>query len=354
MAAEEGDDELADLWKPAPAAPQPQQQYPGQQFPGQQFPGQQFPGQQYPGQPPYGMPPPGPPPGANPFMMPPTGQVIPTHTFLAGPTGPVGGAAAGGTGANSLLMPAPPAPAAPAADPNRGLPAAGGAPSASNPFAQAMITGGLDDLSVGALGIIPEKKEEGPKPPMRASLTGAAVPMASPSMHSAGGVTGGSAASVSTAPPGGAGPAPAQFQQQTYTGGVTGFNNFTGQQTGSQYLVPPTGYNGGYGQQPAYGQPPGGYGQPPGGYGQPQMYAQGYTGGYGQPQGYAPQPGYGQPQAYGQQPGYGQPGMPYQAAATGHPGMGHQPQQMMGAPQYGTAATGPAAPAAGWTNTFAQ
>ena len=61
---------------------------------------------------------------------------------------------------------------------------------------------------------------------------------------------------------------------------------------------------GGYGQQPPYGQPP--YGQPQQGqpYGQPPQYGQPQ---YGQPQYGQPQYGqaeYGQPQ-YGQQPGYG-------------------------------------------------
>jgi hypothetical protein len=108
--------------------------------------------------------------GANPFMMPPTGQVIPTNTFLAGPTGmagPMGG------GASGLLLPGPQANTQNAM--NRGMaPAVPGATSASNPFAQAMVTGGLDDLSVGALGIIPEKKQPGPQVPMRA-MTGASV-----------------------------------------------------------------------------------------------------------------------------------------------------------------------------------
>lgn len=158
---EEEDDVLGDLWK-APATGGQQQPgqagLPGQQFPGQQYPGQPYPGQQFPPNMQTG--------GANPFMMPPTGQVIPTNTFLAGPTGmgdPTGG------GASGLLLPGPQANAQ--AVTNRGL-GQPGAASASNPFAQAMVTGGLDDLSVGALGIIPEKKEPGPQPPMR-SLTGA-------------------------------------------------------------------------------------------------------------------------------------------------------------------------------------
>jgi len=68
------------------------------------------------------------------------------------------------------------------------------------------------------------------------------------------------------------------------------------------------GNQGGYGQQPGYGQP----GQQPG-YGQP-----GQQPGYGRP---GQQPGYGQP---GQQPGYGQPGQ--------QPGYGHQGGQPVANP----------------------
>lgn len=133
--------------------------------------------------------------GANPFMMPPTGQVIQTNTFLAGSTG----MADPTNGASGLLLPGPQNNAQ--AQTNRGLaPAQPGAPSASNPFAQAMVTGGLDDLSVGALGIIPGKKQPGPQPPMRAmgGMTGG-------SMGAMGGMTGGSMGSGPHAGPSGGG-----------------------------------------------------------------------------------------------------------------------------------------------------
>jgi hypothetical protein len=85
---------------------------------------------------------------------------------------------------------------------------------------------------------------------------------------------------------------------------------------------------GGYPQQPGYGQPA--YGQP--GYGQPA---------YGQP-GYGQQPAYGQP-GYGQQPAYGQPGYGQQPGYGTQPGYGQQPAPGYGqqpAPQPAPTATG--------------
>lgn len=359
-------------------------------YPGQQQ--QQFPGAMHTG-------------GANPFMMPPTGQVIQTNTFLAGPTGmadPMGG------GTSGLLLPGPQANAQAAT--NRGLAASqpGVAPSASNPFAQAMVTGGLDDLSVGALGIIPDK-EPTPQAPMRAmgGMTGGSMdsganagPSGGASIMASGGAsimgmgagatqsglllpagsqsaptmpaapsglsasaTGGSATSAGapgTGQPPGA--LPNAFMQQPQHANYAGVAP-TGA-PGQQFMPPQpqfqgsvTGFSnlGPQGQHPYYG---GGFpGQAPnaqfyGGVTGPPGYGGGGPGGYSMPQ----QQGYAYPQGHQAFPGQsgpfgGPPQQQYQPAGVGQP-FG-APQHQMG--HFQSAASGPAAPqamAAPWSNAF--
>ncbi len=154
-------------------------------------------------------------------------------------------------------------------------------------------------------------------------------------------------------------PQPQGFGQQPGFGQPPGGQPGYGQPPGGQpgYGQPP-GQPGGFGQQPGgFGQQPGqsGFGQPAGqpGYGQPPGAPQGFgqppgQPGYGQPQG---QPGYGQPPAqpgfgqqpggFGQQPGqsgFGQPaGQPGYGQPPGQPGFGQQPGygQPPGQPAFG-------------------
>lgn len=255
---EDTNDELADLWK---GGPQPQ------------------------GPPGYGGHPGAHPGGINPFAMPPTGTVIRTHTFLAGPTGMAG--------PNPLLMPMPA---------GSGAPRAAG-PNPNNPFAQQLAAGKLEDLSASALGFV--KRNERPAEahaPMRAPTGGAAQ------MSSAG-----SASTSATAPQG----------------------QVAGQHGGAPVIIPPTpgfptGAGGWGGHAPHQHQQPTGQPQWVGQH--PQWTGQSQWTGQQQPQwtGHPPlQQQWQHPQYTGGATGYSQYGQPaYQSAASGYgPHAGYGPQQ---------------------------
>jgi hypothetical protein len=329
--AKEETDELADLWRDTGAPTGATGQFPGNFPPGyQQHPGHfpsQFPGQ-FPGQ--FA------PEGAhaigstNPFSMPPTGQVIQTTQFIAGPTGMLSNAP------NPLLMPG----AAPVAKPV-------GAPNPNNPFAQQIKASTLEDLSASALGFVKDTtKEEGPRPPLRGLLPGtvaapsndetSAAPLVAP--------VGGSSAQLIPQTPGYQGYGPSAGAPSQYSGGMTGPGGYGG--------YGPGGYGGfgqtGYGAQPQFGAAQTGYAHPgygqggyggygqygaPGGHsaqfdGQSAQFAAAATGGYG-----APPPPWGQPQQY--PPQHGQP-------FGGHGGFGvSQTGQLPGPPAWPTTSPPP-------------